>query len=133
MQNLSVVIPVYNEERTIANVITEILKLTNLKEIIVVDDCSSDATPRILAQFISEYPQVKAARHEKNQGKTAALRTGFALSTGDIVIVQDADLEYDPTEIPDVIGPILDGKADVVLGSRFLVRKAARVIYFYHY
>ncbi len=133
MQNLSVVIPVYNEERTIANVITEVLKLANLKEIIVVDDCSSDATPKILAQFTSEYPQVKGTRHEKNQGKTAALRTGFALSTGDVVIVQDADLEYDPTEIPDVVGPILDGKADVVLGSRFLVRKAARVIYFYHY
>jgi len=130
---LSVVIPVYNEERTIRKVVEDVLKLPNLAEIIAVDDCSADKTPAILAELAAQHPQLRWSRHEKNQGKTAALNTGFALSTGDIVIVQDADFEYDPTEIPDVIGPIVSGKADVVFGSRFLVRKAARVVYFYHY
>jgi glycosyltransferase involved in cell wall biosynthesis len=131
--SLSIVIPVYNEELTVAKVIVEALKIPILIEIIAVDDCSSDATPAILAQLASQHPQVRWSRHEKNKGKSAALKTGFALSTGNIVIVQDADLEYDPAEIPDVIGPIISGKADVVFGSRFLVRKATRVVYFYHY
>ena len=131
--SLSVVIPVYNEERTLAEVIGNVLGIPQVHEIIVVDDCSSDATPAILAQLARKHPQLRCFRHERNLGKTAAVRTGFALSTGKIVIVQDADLEYDPAEIPDVIDPIVRGKADVVFGSRFLVRKAARVIYFYHY
>lgn len=131
--SLSVVIPVYNEERTLAEVIGNVLGIPQVHEIIVVDDCSSDATPAILAQLARKHPQLRCFRHERNLGKTAAVRTGFALSTGKIVIVQDADLEYDPAEIPDVIDPIVKGKADVVFGSRFLVRKAARVIYFYHY
>lgn len=132
-QPLSVVIPVYNEERTLAEVITNVLKVPQVREVIAVDDCSSDATPVILAQLAREHPQLRWFRHEKNLGKTAAVRTAFAMSTGEILIVQDADLEYDPAEIPDVIDPIVRGKADVVFGSRFLVRKAARVIYFYHY
>ena len=130
---LSVVIPVYNEERTVAKVIAAVLKLERLKEVIVVDDSSSDGTAGVLAGVAAQFPKVKCTRHDRNRGKTAALGTGFAMSTGDIVIVQDADMEYDPTEIPEVIGPILAGRADVVFGSRFLVRKAARVIYFYHY
>lgn len=132
-QSLSVIIPVYNEERTLTEVIGNVLGIPQVHEIIVVDDCSSDATPAILAQLAREHLQLRWFRHERNLGKTAAVRTGFAVSTGKIVIVQDADLEYDPAEIPDVIDPIVRGKADVVFGSRFLVRKAARVIYFYHY
>lgn len=132
-QSLSVVIPVYNEERTLAQVITNVLKVPAVLEVIAVDDSSSDGTPVILAQLARVHPQLRWFRHEKNFGKTAAVKTALAMSTGEIVIVQDADLEYDPAEITDVIDPILRGKADVVFGSRFLVRKAARVIYFYHY
>ena len=131
--SLSVVIPVYNEEHTLAEVIANVLKLPQVHEVIAVDDCSSDATPAILEQLAREDPRLRWSRHEKNLGKTAAVRTALAMSTGEIVIVQDADLEYDPAEIPDVIDPIVREKADVVYGSRFLVRRAARVIYFYHY
>jgi glycosyltransferase involved in cell wall biosynthesis len=130
---LSVVVPAYNEEATLASVVEKVLKLPNLLEVVIVDDCSNDGTPEVARRLAAEHPQVRAARHEKNSGKTEALKTGFAMTRGDIVIVQDADLEYDPAEIPIVIKPILDGHADVVYGSRFLVRKATRVLYFYHY
>lgn len=130
---LSVVIPVYNEEATLMEVVRKVLAVPYLLEIIVVDDCSSDRTPDVVRQLAELHPQVRAVRHRKNAGKTAALKTGFALTEGQIVIVQDADLEYDPAEIHGVIQPILEGHADVVFGSRFLVRKAARVLYFYHF
>jgi glycosyltransferase involved in cell wall biosynthesis len=105
-----------------------------LLEIVLVDDCSVDSTPLVIAGLVARYPEmIRAARHTKNGGKTEALKTGFRMTRGEIVMVQDADLEYDPAEIPDVIGPILSGRADVVFGSRFLVRKAARAVYFYHY
>jgi len=129
---LSVVIPAYNEETTLANVVGEVLKLPHVLEIIVVDDGSTDGTPQICKE-LSRLPKVRTVRMPGNKGKCEALKAGFALSTGSVVIVQDADLEYDPNEIPDVIQPILDGRADVVYGSRFLVRKSARVLYFYHY
>lgn len=132
-QVLSVVVPAFNEERTIAKVIENVLKIPCLLEIIVVDDCSTDTTPSIVAELASHNPQLRWARHEKNRGKCAALRTGFALSTGGIVIVQDADLEQDSTEIPSIIDPIATGKADVVFGSRFLDRRAGRVLSFHHY
>jgi len=132
-ESLSVVIPVYNEERTLAEVIANVLQLPQVIEVIAVDDCSSVATPAILQEMSTEHPRLHWVRHEKNQGKTAALRTALAMSSGDIVIVQDADLEFDPADIPDLISPIVSGKADVVYGSRFLVRRAVRVIYFYHY
>jgi glycosyltransferase involved in cell wall biosynthesis len=93
----------------------------------------SDATPDIIAELKEKYDFIRSTRHDVNRGKTAALRTGFAMTSGDIVIVQDADLEYDPAEIPEVIRPILEGFADVVYGSRFMVKRAARVLYFYHY
>lgn len=131
--SLSVVIPAYNEETTLFEVVERVLVVPHLLEIIIVDDCSRDGTPRVCQQLTQQYPQVRAVRHEKNGGKTEALKTGFALTKGDIVIVQDADHEYDPAEIISVIEPILEGHADVVYGSRFLVRKAARVLYFYHY
>ena len=129
---LSVVIPAYNEEATLASVVQEVLKLSQVLEVIVVDDGSTDATPAICRE-LSKIPRVRTVIQPRNQGKCEALKTGFALTTGEIVIVQDADLEYDPSEIPEVIQPILDGRAEVVYGSRFLVRKAARVLYFYHY
>ena len=130
---LSVVIPAYNEEGTLEAVVHKLLKLHHLLEIVVVDDCSSDRTRDVANALAQTYPQVVVASHAKNAGKTEALKTGFAMTRGDIVIVQDADLEYDPNEIPAVIKPILEGHADVVYGSRFLVRRATRVLYFYHF
>lgn len=130
---LSVVVPVFNEEKTVAIVVRKLIGLPRLLEVVVVDDSSTDKTAQILENLRLEYPELIVTRQEKNKGKTEALKTGFRLTRGDIVIVQDADLEYDPAEIPDVIAPILEGKADVVFGSRFLVRKAARAVYFYHY
>ncbi len=130
---LSVVIPAYNEEATLASVVNRVATLPSLLEIILVDDCSTDQTGAIAEQLARLYPKLRTVRLPVNGGKTEALKTGFALTTGEIVIVQDADLEYDPSEIRDVIAPILDGNADVVFGSRFLVRKATRVLYFYHY
>ncbi len=130
---LSVVIPAYNEEATLAGVVQRVISIPHLHEIIVVDDCSTDKTGAIADELAQLYPKVRAVTRTANGGKTEALKTGFALTTGDIVIVQDADLEYDPSEICEVIEPILEGSADVVYGSRFLVRKAARVLYFYHY
>ena len=131
---LSVVVPIYNEEQTLEKIVSKVLKLPQLLEMVLVDDCSQDRTPEILRDLAARYPDViVTTRHAKNSGKTEALKTGFRLTRGDIVIVQDADLEYDPAEIPDVIGPIMANQADVVFGSRFLVRKAARAVYFYHY
>src|SRR6185436_3638340 len=130
---LSVVVPVYNEASTLEEVVGKLLSVPCLLEIVVVDDCSSDGTDEVARRLSEIHSQVRVVRHQRNSGKTAALKTGFALTAGDIVIVQDADLEYDPTDIFGVIRPILDGHADVVFGSRFLVRRAARVLYFYHF
>ncbi|HYG79255.1 MAG TPA: glycosyltransferase family 2 protein, partial [Pyrinomonadaceae bacterium] len=111
----------------------KLLALPHLLEVVVVDDCSTDGTREVARALAEAHPLVRVARHERNRGKTEALRTGFALTRGEIVIVQDADLEYDPAEIPLVILPIVNQQADVVYGSRFLVRRATRVLYFYHY
>ena len=130
---LSVVIPAFNEEATLVAVTRKILAVPHLQEVVIVDDCSSDRTGDIADELARLYPPVKVFHHRTNRGKTEALKTGFANTTGDIVIVQDADLEYDPSDIEHVIAPILANEADVVYGSRFLVRRAARVLYFYHY
>jgi glycosyltransferase involved in cell wall biosynthesis len=130
---LSIVVPAFNEEATLARVVEKLMHVPYLFEIVIVDDCSTDRTLEIARQLAAKYPQVRALTHQHNRGKTDALRTGFAETKGDIVIVQDADLEYDPGEMKDVIQPIIEGVADVVFGSRFLIRKAARVLYFYHY
>jgi glycosyltransferase involved in cell wall biosynthesis len=130
---LSVVVPVYNEVKTLEEVVMRLLDVPCLLEIIIVDDCSNDGTEELARKLAEIHSQVRLLRHERNTGKTSALRSGFALTTGEVVIVQDADLEYDPGEIYGVIKPILDGHADVVFGSRFLVRRAARVLYFYHF
>jgi len=130
---LSVVVPAFNEEATLARIVERLTRVPYLLEIIVVDDCSTDRTAAIAQVLASRYSNLRVLRTPVNSGKTAALKIGFQASHGEIVIVQDADLEYDPAEIVDVIQPIVDGHADVVFGSRFLVRKAARVLYFYHY
>jgi glycosyltransferase involved in cell wall biosynthesis len=130
---LSIVVPAYNEEATLSEIVARLLAVPNAGEIVIVDDCSTDGTPAIADRLAAEHPAVKVTHHPGNRGKTEALKTGFSLTTGQIVIVQDADLEYSPAEIGDVIAPIVEGYADVVYGSRFLVRKASRVLYFYHY
>ncbi|MFN3603906.1 MAG: glycosyltransferase family 2 protein [Leptonema sp. (in: bacteria)] len=131
---LSVLVPAYNEEKTIAIVLKKLLKLKFVKEIIVINDCSTDSTEEIVLKFKKKHPkQIIYEKLEKNSGKTAAIRRAKELATGDILIIQDADLEYDPEEIVNVIEPIQKEVADVVYGSRFLVKKAARVLYYSHY
>ena len=131
-QCVSVIMPVYNEAATVANVTDLVLCQPCVRELIIVDDCSSDRTWNILEDLVRENPKIKIFRHEINQGKGAALRTGISKAEASIVLIQDADLEYDPKEYEVLIAPILDGKADVVFGSRFAGGGAHRVLYFWH-
>jgi glycosyltransferase involved in cell wall biosynthesis len=133
-QTLSVLVPAFNEEHTIVQMLHRLLALGSvLKEIIVVDDGSGDRTAELVQEIATREPLIRFRQLTTNSGKTAAIRCALEMATGDIIIVQDADLEYDPSEIPDVIAPIVAGHADVVYGSRFLVRRTTRVLYFYHY
>lgn len=130
--SVSIIVPAYNEEATIAQILEKVRQhVSNLKEIIVVDDCSKDGTCAAVERL--GYPEVRLLRQNPNQGKTAAVRRGLQEVTGDIVAIQDADMEYDPAELDEVIAPIAAERADVVYGSRFLVRRATRVLYFFHY
>lgn len=133
MPMLSVVIPCYNEVLTIEAIVDAVSKCEiEDVEILVVDDYSTDGTRDKLREMRGKF-SIEVVLHERNMGKGAALRTGFARATGDIVIVQDADLEYDPRDYPKLIAPILEGKADVVFGSRFAGGETHRVLYFWHY
>lgn len=129
---ISVVIPVFNEVGTIKEIVARVQAVELEKEIVIVDDYSTDGTREHLGEIDRANDNVKVLYHDHNQGKGAALRTGFEQVTGDVVIIQDADLEYDPREYPVLLEPILDGRADVVYGSRFL-GGPHRVLFFWHY
>jgi glycosyltransferase involved in cell wall biosynthesis len=134
IHKLSLIVPAFNEERTIETVLNRIFQyLPDVHEVLVIDDASVDRTPELSHEYGNRDKRVKLFRHKTNLGKTAALQTGFAACTGSIVVVQDADLEYNPREIPNLIAPIKEGAADVCLGSRFLVHRAGRVLYFRHF
>ncbi len=129
---LAVVIPVFNEASTIANVLATVVRQPLVKEIIIVDDASRDKTWETLQALLAQYPIIRLFQHTFNQGKGAALRTGFAKVTAPLAIVQDADLEYDPADYAALCRPILAGKADVVMGSRFVGTGEHRVLYYWH-
>jgi glycosyltransferase involved in cell wall biosynthesis len=130
---LAVVMPVFNEGATVGRVLQRVLERPEVLEVIVVDDGSSDGTAEAVRAAVAADPRVRFVQHAKNQGKGAALRTGFKQVTAPITIVQDADLEYDPSDYAQVIQPILDGHAAVVYGSRFTGSGPHRVLYFWHY
>ncbi len=133
---LSVVIPVYNERHTLREIVRRVLEapIELVRELILVDDCSTDGTVELYPRLDEEFPgaTIRVFKHTVNRGKGAALCTGFREATGDIVIVQDADLEYSPDDYPQLLKPILDGRADVVYGSRFVGGQEHRVLYFWH-
>jgi glycosyltransferase involved in cell wall biosynthesis len=135
MTKLSVVIPCYNEERTLETVVGRVLAAERAGldlEVVIVDDGSRDRSAEVVKAIAAAHPEVSPHFHAVNQGKGAALRTGFKAATGDIVLVQDADLEYSPDDYPKLLKPLLDGRADVVFGSRFKGGDEARVLYFWH-
>lgn len=129
---LSVVMPVFNEESTVSSIISAVLEQELVAELICVDDCSGDGTLAVLRKIAEGDPRIKVHAHAENRGKGAAVRTGIAQAAFPIVIIQDADLEYDPSEYPKILRPILDGRADVVFGSRFIGSEAHRVLYYWH-
>lgn len=131
-QPLSVVMPAFNEAETIMEIINVVLQQPLVAELIVVDDCSSDDTLRIVKDMAEKDPRIQVHSHAVNKGKGAALRSGISLAKAPIVIIQDADMEYDPHEYPKIIKPILKGNADAVFGSRFIGSEEHRVLYFWH-
>ena len=134
-KKLSLIIPCYNEERTLANCIERVLEIATAElelELIVVDDCSKDNSLIVARELAKHHPEISVLHHDRNRGKGAALRTGFSHATGDFVGIQDADMEYDPQEFHVLLQPILDNRADVVFGSRYLKTDTRRVLYFWH-
>src|SRR5690606_2950435 len=126
----------FNEAATIEKLVSAVLAVDLggiAKELVIVDDCSRDGTREVIQRLAADNPGVRALHHDFNQGKGAALRTGIAHCTGDWVVIQDADLEYDPREYPKLLAPVIADKADVVFGSRFLGGDAHRVVYYWHY
>ena len=134
-KKLSIIIPVYNEERTVEKLVEAVLAvpLELEKELVIVDDCSKDNTFSIISQLKENHPSLRVSRNEKNRGKGFSVSRGIDEASGDIIIIQDADLEYDPNEYPKLLAPILQGNADVVYGSRFATAGPKRVLYFWHY
>jgi glycosyltransferase involved in cell wall biosynthesis len=135
-RKLSVVIPCYNEAATLEAIVDRVMVADRMRlglEVLIVDDGSRDGTVAIAEKLAHAHPEVHLVRHPINRGKGAALRTGFAQATGDIILVQDADLEYSPADYSKLLKPILDGRADVVYGSRFRSAEEMRVLYFWHY
>ena len=135
---ISIVVPVYNEEKTLQSLVDRVREVPVRKELVLVDDCSVDKSREIMQLLEEEaanddFNQIRTFYHDVNQGKGAALRTGFSNVSGDIVIIQDADLEYDPAEYPRLLRPLIEDRADVVYGSRFLGDQAHRVLYYWHY
>lgn len=136
IKKISIVIPVYNELNTLESILDKVQKAKIFgleKEIVLSDDASKDGTKDLYPQIKEQYKNVKVILADKNHGKGAALRVGFEKATGDVIIIQDADLEYDPNEYESMLKPIIDNEADVVYGSRFLGNKPHRVLYFWHY
>ena len=129
---MSVIMPVYNEAATVGEIIHRVLQQPPVEELIIVDDCSSDNTLEVLRKIAAAEPRIRLFSHQVNQGKGAALRTGIKEARSDVVIIQDADLEYDPSEYGKLLKPILADKADVVYGSRFLGSEMHRVLYYWH-
>jgi glycosyltransferase involved in cell wall biosynthesis len=129
---LSVIMPVYNEAKTVEEVIRKVIEQPEVAELITVNDASQDGTGDVLRELAKSLPRMKVIEHSVNQGKGAALRTGISHATQPYVLIQDADLEYDPEDYPILLKPILSGKADVVFGSRFIGGEAHRVLYFWH-
>lgn len=130
---LSIVMPIYNEEATLREIVARVLATPHEKELILVDDCSRDRSPEIIAELSEAHPEVRAFCHETNMGKGAALRTGFEQVEGDVVVIQDADLEYDPADYSKLLVPYEAGEADVVYGSRFLGGAYTRDVNFWRY
>lgn len=135
MRRLSLVIPCYNEESTLAGIVEEVLKLRSSDlglELVIVDDCSKDSSRAVAERLAADHPEIKLCFHEKNRGKGAALKTGFLAATGDYVGIQDADMEYDPRDYTKMLRPLVDGRADVVFGSRYLKREDRIVLRWWH-
>jgi len=129
---VSAVIPLYNEAATLPRVVAAVRAQPSIAQIVIVDDCSTDGSFDVARQLAAEFPDIVVLRHERNSGKGAAVRTGFARAESPIVLIQDADMEYDPADYARLIRPIVDGHADVVFGSRFIGSEAHRVLYFWH-
>ena len=130
--NVCVIIPVYNEESTVQTILKRVLEQPYVQEVIIVDDCSRDKTFERINEMAGEEPRIHVLRHEKNQGKGTAIRTAIPCCQAKYVLIQDADLEYDPCEYQDLLNPLLEDKADVVFGSRFLTTHSHRVLYYWH-
>jgi glycosyltransferase involved in cell wall biosynthesis len=129
---VSVIVPVYNEDKTIEAILNKILRQPCVQEVIVVDDCSGDQTFQKAQELARDQSRICLVRHETNRGKGAAIRTAIPLCKADFVLIQDADLEYDPNDYSDLLKPLLEEKADVVFGSRFLTTRSHRVLYYWH-